>query len=160
MSTATNPVTLRAAAASDLPGITRLLLESDLPLDGVAEAVEDFVVATDGDALVGVGGLEIRGDDALLRSVAVSPTWRSRGVGRAVVMRLLAEAEARGLRALYLLTTTAEQWFPTFGFERVARDVVPAAVRETREFTVACPASATVMCRRLGSQLGKVRKKH
>ncbi len=143
-----SPATLRAATANDLPAITRLLLDAGLPLDGVSDAVSDFVVASDGDDLVGGGGVEVRGEDARLRSVAVAASWRSRGVGRAIVMHLFAEAEARGLRALYLLTTTAERWFPSFGFEHITRAEVPSGVRETSEFATACPASATVMrCR-------------
>jgi amino-acid N-acetyltransferase len=64
-----------------------------------------------------------------------------------VVTRLIADAEARGKRALYLLTTTAERYFPSFGFAPVARDVLPDAVRATSEFREACPASAVAMVR-------------
>ena len=150
MRTATmkNP-TLRPAKSSDLPRVERLLTESKLPLDGVKEALPTFAVAELGDDLVGVAGLEICCDDALLRSVAVRPEWRSKGVGRALVTRLIADAESRGLRALYLLTTTAESYFPSFGFNKIKRDDVPDAVRETKEFTEACPASATVMSKLL-----------
>lgn len=140
---------IRPAAATDLPAVERLLVESALPLDGVREALPDFVVAEAEGDLVGVAGLEVRQEDALLRSVAVRPEWRSRGVGRQLVTRAIANAESRGLRALYLLTTTAERYFPSFGFETIARDEVPQPIRETREFTDACPASATVMCCRL-----------
>ena len=140
---------IRPAAATDLPAVERLLVESALPLDGVREALPDFVVAEAEGDLVGVAGLEVRQEDALLRSVAVRPEWRSRGVGRQLVTRAIANAESRGLRALYLLTTTAERYFPSFGFETIARDEVPQPIRETREFTDACPVSATVMCCRL-----------
>jgi amino-acid N-acetyltransferase len=60
---------------------------------------------------------------------------------------VIAEAESRGIRGLYLLTTTAERYFPSFGFREVPRDQVPDDVRETAEFRSACPASATVMAR-------------
>jgi N-acetylglutamate synthase-like GNAT family acetyltransferase len=63
------------------------------------------------------------------------------------VTRTIAEAEARGINALYLLTTSAERYFPTFGFRAVPRDAVPDDIRATAEFLGACPASATVMCR-------------
>jgi len=140
---------IRPAGDTDLAAIEELLTQSNLPLDGVREALGTFVVAeADGD-LVGVAGLEICCDDALLRSVAVSPEWRSRGVGRALVTRAISDAEARGIRALYLLTTTAEGYFPSFGFKNVERADVPEAVRATREFTVACPASAAAMSRSL-----------
>jgi amino-acid N-acetyltransferase len=66
------------------------------------------------------------------------------------VRALLVHATARGFRELYLLTTTAEEFFPRFGFERIGREEVPAAVRESVEFRESCPASATVMRLRLG----------
>lgn len=140
---------IRPAAASDLPAVERLLTDSALPFDGVRDALSDFVVAESDGELVGVAGLEVCRDDALLRSVAVKPEWRSRGVGRQLVTCAIANAESRGLHALYLLTTTAERYFPSFGFEKIERTEVPTPIRETKEFTDACPASATVMCCRL-----------
>ena len=147
MTTEINGATIRAARPDDLPGVETLLAESKLPLDGVAAALPDFVVAEADGEIVGVAGMERCRENALLRSVAVNPSWRSRGAGRALVARVIAEAEARGIRGLYLLTTTAERYFPSFGFREVARDQVPADVRETAEFRSACPASATVMAR-------------
>lgn len=138
---------LRPARSTDLPGIEQLLTASDLPLVGVAEALPGFVVAEFEGAIVGTAALEACCDNALLRSVAVAPGWRSRGLGRALVNRVIAEAEARGIRALYLLTMTAEQYFPSFGFQPVTRDRVPTDVQATEEFRTACPASAVVMCR-------------
>jgi len=143
----TNAPRLRPAAAADLAAVEQLLTASGLPLDGVPEALDTFVVAEAESGLVGVAGLEVCCDNALLRSVAVRPEWRSHGVGRALVTRVIADAEARGLRALYLLTTTAERYFPSFGFHAIAREQVPADIRATAEFREACPTSATVMCR-------------
>lgn len=143
-------VTLRSAVDDDLDAVEQLLLASDLPIAGVAAALRDFVVAESHDQLVGVAGLEVCHEHGLLRSTAVSPSWRDRGLGRQLVERVIANAEARDLRALYLLTTTAEHYFPSFGFVITTRDAVPEAVRETAEFKEACPASATVMCLTLG----------
>ena len=142
---------IRAASSEDLPRVQRLLADSDLPLTGVREALDNFVVAEADGEIVGVAGLEVCCDDALLRSVAVAPEWRSKGLGRALVTRAVSDAEARGIRALYLLTTTAERYFPSFGFTAIERAAVPAEVRATEEFTTACPASATVMTRTLRS---------
>ena len=147
MSAPATAARIRPAAREDLAAIERLLTASKLPLDGVREALPSFVVAESAGELVGVAGLERCRDNALLRSVAVAESCRSRGVGRALVERVIAEAESRGIHALYLLTTTAERYFPSFGFSAVARDEVPADVRATTEFASACPASATVMCR-------------
>lgn len=149
--TLTSGADLRAARAADLPEIERLLTSSHLPLVGVAESLPGFVVAEAGGAIVGSAALEVCCDNALLRSVAVAPEWRSRGLGRALVTRVIADAEARGLRALYLLTTTAEHYFPSFGFHQIARDEAPADVQVTEEFRTACPDSAVVMCRSCAS---------
>jgi amino-acid N-acetyltransferase len=143
---------LRKAERADLTRIETLLTDNGLPLAGVPDALDTFVVAESGGALVGVGGLQLCCDDALLRSVAVAPQARSSGVGRAIVTRLIADAEARGLRALYLLTETAERYFPTFGFTKITRGDVPPAVKATEEFTSACPESAIVMSRPLARE--------
>jgi amino-acid N-acetyltransferase len=138
---------IRPATEADLPRVERLLVQNNLPLTGVRDALKDFIVADAGGEIVGVAGLECCRENALLRSVAVAQEWRSKGLGRALVTRAIAEAEARGIRALYLLTTTAEHYFPTFGFQKIERAAVPADVRATDEFTTACPASAQVMTR-------------
>lgn len=139
-------IALRPARAEDLAGVEALLVASHLPTAGAAEALCSFIVAENGSELVGVVGLELCGEHALLRSTAVDPRYRDRGLGRALVERIIAEAEARNIRALYLLTTTAERYFPSFGFVTTTRDSVPTPVRATAEFEGACPASATVMC--------------
>lgn len=151
--TATEP-RLRAAAPADLAAIERLLVASELPTDGVREGLDGFLVAEAGDEIVGVAGLEVGGDNALLRSVAVADAWRSRGVGRALVTRVIADAEARGIHAMYLLTTTAERYFPSFGFRQVARAEVPADIRETAEFKTICATTSTVMTRALHCPIG------
>jgi N-acetylglutamate synthase-like GNAT family acetyltransferase len=132
---------------ADLPAVERLLAASGLPLDGVRDALPSFVIAEAEGDIVGVAGLELCCDNALLRSVAVADAWRSHGVGRALVTRIISDAEVRGIHALYLLTTTAEGYFPSFGFRPITRDTVPADVRATAEFRSACPASAAVMMR-------------
>ncbi len=146
-STDSRAATIRPATASDFPRIERLLIESNLPVAGVREALENFYVALADADLVGVAGLEIRADHALLRSVAVRPEWRSRGVGRALVHAAIADAEGRGIQALYLLTETAERYFPSFGFQIITREEVPAELLSSGEFRGLCPESATVMRR-------------
>ncbi len=151
--------TLRAATPADIAAIERLLTAADLPTAGIADLLAtrpaDFVVAEDprsGD-VVAVAGLELCCENALLRSVAVRADWQRHGLGRELVRRLVCEAESRGLRALYLLTMTAEHYFPRFGFARVERDAVPEEIRETLEFRSACPATAVAMERSLSPAL-------
>src|SRR5262245_11552578 len=137
---------IQRAVAADLPRMVELLGRAGLPTVGVAEALAGFFVARNGDEIVGMVGIEACCDRyALLRSTAVADEWKGRGLGRKLVERAIAEAEANGIEALYLLTTTAEHYFPSFGFARVDREDVPSEVKATEEFTSACPASATVM---------------
>jgi amino-acid N-acetyltransferase len=139
---------LRAATPEDLPAIELLLTASGLPTAGVAEELRGFIVAESQHdrRIVGVVGLELCCDEyALLRSTAVDPDWRGTGLGRRLVNHVIADAESRGIRALYLLTTTAERYFPSFGFVKTQREAVPDEVKQSVEFREACPASATVM---------------
>lgn len=146
-STSTASAAIRAATSTDLAAIERLLVANGLPTDGVGDALGSFLVAEHAGALVGVVGVEKAADYGLLRSTAVDASWRSRGLGRRLVERAIAAAEGKGLKALYLLTTTAERYFPSFGFALTSRDEVPEAIRRTGEFQGACPASAVVMVR-------------
>ena len=141
----TSSTTIRSAAGSDLPAIERLLEANKLPLVGVRDAIGDFLVAERDGTLVGVIGLEIYDDRGLLRSAAVDAGERGTGVGAALVGALIETSRARGLKELVLLTTTADRWFPRFGFATIARDDTPIAVRRSAEFMGACPASASVM---------------
>lgn len=153
--TAARTPTLRTATPDDRAAIERLLTATGLPTTGIADLLAtrsaDFFVAEEHETgeLVAVAGLEVCCDDALLRSVAVRPEWQQHGLGRDLIRHVVCVAEGRGLRALYLLTMTAEHYFPRFGFERIERRAVPADIAETLEFKSACPASATVMVRPL-----------
>ncbi len=140
-------VSVRAAQSEDLSAITELLEQSGLPTSGVPEWLPHFLVAEHEGHLVGVAGLELYGPSALLRSVGVRPEWRGSGLGRQLVERLLTTAQERGTHDVYLLTTTAENYFPRFGFACIGRDQVPEQVQGSVEFTCACPASAVVMCK-------------
>jgi len=129
-----------------------LLAASDLPTDGVRDNFSGFVVADDDRAIAGAIGLEKYGSVALLRSAVVSPNHRGTGVGRKLVEQLLERAEEAGVDELYLLTTTAEKYFPRFGFTPTTRATVPDAVKASAEFRGACPDTAVVMTRRIGER--------
>jgi amino-acid N-acetyltransferase len=141
-------IRIRSATPADLSFVERLLSASDLPLDGVSDNFSRFLVADKDGEVVGAIGLETFGSAALLRSAVVSPDYRGSGVGRQLVKQLLREAEQSGIDDVYLLTTTAEQYFPRFGFGRTTRSAVPDAVKSSAEFQGACPDTATVMTRR------------
>src|SRR5262249_52263902 len=125
--------------------VLTLLARHKLPPDGLREHLDTIVVARYADRVVGSAALEIYKEGALLRSVAVAPELRGRGVGMRLSEAAIALGESLQMPAIYLLTTTADAYFPKLGFERIERDAVPETVRASVEFTDACPSSAIVM---------------
>jgi amino-acid N-acetyltransferase len=142
----------RSATIDDLSQLKTLLSASELPVDGVAEHLTDFLVAEDGGHIRGVIGLERYGSHALLRSAVVAPTARGSGIGGQLVKQIFERAKSIGVEDLYLLTTTAQKYFPRFGFEETTRAEVPASVQESVEFRGACPETAIVMRLALGAR--------
>jgi N-acetylglutamate synthase-like GNAT family acetyltransferase len=142
-------VRIEPATAADGPAISRLLVASGLPVDGLLDHLATALVARLEGRIVGCAALEVYPDGALLRSVAVEAVARSLGIGRQLTQAALDMAHRLGVPAIFLLTTTAEHFFPRFGFSKIERDDVPAGVRTSVEFRSACPASAIVMHRRV-----------
>ncbi|NVJ25326.1 GNAT family N-acetyltransferase [Myxococcus sp. AM011] len=138
-------LTLRPARPADLGAVEALLDAADLPLQGVADHLPHFLVAECEGTLVAAAGLELYGTSALLRSVVVNENQKGKGVGAELVHRLVERAGADGLEALFLLTTTAADYFPRFGFVRIDRAALPAELHASEELRGACPASAVVM---------------
>ncbi len=151
---------LRAAQSRDLAEIRRLLAEAKLPTSGVADHLETFVVVENGTvengtdevaaidgSLVGVGGLELHGRFALLRSIAVAAVHRRKGLASMICARMEEEAGGRGIDRIYLLTETAESFFAGRGYSVIARADAPVEIAATEEFTTLCPDSAVLMVR-------------
>lgn len=144
---------IRVATSRDLDAVESLLSSSNLPTEGVKENFSSFVVAEEQGEIAGAIGLERFGSVALLRSAVVSPEHRGSGVGRRLVEKVLERAGEDGIEELFLLTTTAENYFPRFGFARTTHSAVPPAVKASAEFQGACPDSAAVMTRRIATHV-------
>lgn len=138
-------VAIARASAADLPDILSLLERAKLPRAGVPENLEGFVVAKEGDRIVGCAALEQYGKCGLLRSVVVDVTMRGLGLGQQLTQAMLTRARERNLARIYLLTETAQDFFPKFGFRVVKRDTVDGGVKQSVEFTSACPDTAVAM---------------
>jgi amino-acid N-acetyltransferase len=138
-------VRIERASDADGPSILQLLQGAGLPVDGLVEHLNTAFVARDGAAIVGCAALETYADGALLRSVTVAPAARGRGVGQRLTQAAVTLAQSVGMPAVYLLTTSAESYFPKFGFVPTTKEQVPASVKQSIEFRSACPASAVVM---------------
>jgi N-acetylglutamate synthase-like GNAT family acetyltransferase len=94
---------------------------------------------------VGFGGLELYAADALLRSIVALPPVRRKGFGSAIVAALEQEAQLRSCRRLWLITTSAAEFFDRHGYVRCDRAAVPSAISATTELAALCPASADVL---------------
>ena len=140
---------IESAKDRDLPEVRSLLQRLSLPLDGVDEHVKTMLVAREDGHVVGTAALELYEDGALLRSVAVDPRQQGKRLGHELTEAALRLAAAHSADTVFLLTTTAERFFPKFGFEPIARDDVPPSVQASVEFRSACPASAIVMRKHL-----------
>ena len=140
---------IEPAQPTDLAAILDLLQSHRLPRAQVERHLDTAIVAREGGRLAGCAVLESYGAAGLLRSVAVAQSQRGLGVGIRLTEAAVALAQAQGIKALYLLTETAAGFFPRFGFRPVTRDEVAPAVRQSIEFTRACPASALAMVKDL-----------
>jgi BolA protein len=130
--------------------LVSLLSRDRLPTDDLGgEAKTFFALMTAAGEVAAVAGLELCGNDALLRSVAVADAYRSRGLGRAIVRNLLADLRRKRVKAVYILTGSAETFFTQLGFSKVERSMVPKAVTETSQFTGTRCSSASAMMLKL-----------
>jgi amino-acid N-acetyltransferase len=139
-------VRIERARRGDLEAIRWLLDVEFLPSADIDEAaLGRFLVCRDEIGVAGVVGLEIYSEVALLRSLVVTEKHLGCGYGRRLVAAAQELASEMNVRAIYLLTTTAESFFEYLGFRRIEREAAPEAIRNTREFSSLCPASAIVM---------------
>ena len=139
---------IERSRAEDGPSILQLLSAAALPVDGLLDHLDTAVVARADGRVVGCAALEIYADGALLRSVVVDDRLKGHGIGSRLTNAALELAAVLDVLTIYLLTTTAETFFPRFGFVRIARSEVPASVQMSVEFRSACPSTAVVMRKR------------
>ena len=133
-----------------LSAVKQLLSESSLPIEDItAQHLQHFFGCGSGLELEGLVGLELYGEVALLRSLAVASSRRGSGVGSGLVAHAERHARDQGVQSLYLLTTTAEAFFMRRGYARIPRDAAPTAIKSTKEFSGICPTSSAFMVKHL-----------
>ena len=146
--------TIHNASQDELPDILALLDECELPREGLAAHLPTILVARNGNEVVGCSALELYQESALLRSVAVKPSYRNRGLGQRLTKAALDLATHRKVSNVYLLTETANLFFSKLGFEPISRSNVPEKLQRSVEFTTLCPDTATVMAKILSRGFG------
>ena len=143
-------VTIRPARPADFAAVTGLLQAASLPVtDLSADRLDDFLVATSGNVVVGLIGLEAHAAIGLLRSLVSHPDVRKLGLGQRLVAEVESLARGRGLTELWLLTIDAQGYFEKRGYTVQDRAAAPYAIRRTAEFTTLCPGDAVLMMKAL-----------
>lgn len=134
------------ARGSDLAGIRWLLECERLPTSDLNEhSLEGFLVCRDGIGVMGAVALEVFESVALLRSLVVDREMRGEGIGSQLTKAAEALARRSGVQSIYLLTTTADEFFRRRGYRIIARCEAPVAIQSTALFSQLCPSSAVLM---------------
>ncbi|MEK6609440.1 MAG: arsenic resistance N-acetyltransferase ArsN2 [Gemmatimonadota bacterium] len=145
-----NPRDPVPATPADAPAVTGLLADAKLPTaDLTPERMAGFLLVRNGARLDGVVALEEYGTSGLLRSLAVAPATRGTGLGKHLVAALEDRARGRGIAELWLLTTTAADFFAQAGYRVADRAGAPSTVQKSAEFTNLCPSTAVCMVKAL-----------
>lgn len=127
---------LEQCRADDVEALTAFLSEVDLTLSGLdAPSVRLWIERDATGALVGSTGYEISGDGhhALIRSVAVSPTQRSRGRGSALAGFALERAAEEGATRAWLFSRRSGPFWQSLGFVSADRDELAVALADTHQ---------------------------
>ena len=136
MTTSSLPVTsIRRAVIRDVPAILELMAPYiqegvllPVTIYRLFERIRDFVVAEDGESLVGCGSLLITWHDlAEVRSLTVRKGFQGGGVGRRIVEALVQDAEELGVNRVFALTRQPG-FFSRLDFEEVAKETLPHKV--------------------------------
>ena len=125
-----------------------LLTQNNLPTKDLTAATELYALYTD-NHLVGIAGLETFDQEGLLRSLCVDNHVRKTGAGQLLVSYVEGRAKEKGLKQLYLLTTTASNFFANRGYQTIDRNTVPASIQQTQQFSTICSKTATLMKKEL-----------
>lgn len=145
-------ISFEPASGGDVDALKPMLAAALLPSrDVVGPPRQRFVVARQDGRMLGCAGLQVAGEDGLVRSMTVRWTRRNAGLGTRLHQRLLFDAVLAGVRTLYVVTTTAEGFFARLGYRRVTPDQVPAELRRSEEFTAFVPGGGVVMSRPVAS---------
>ncbi len=148
-----NAINIENFSTNDKEKVLDLINGAKLPTEDLTdEKIKNFMVARGKDnCIIGVVGVEMYQESGLLRSLAVHPAYREKGVGSRLTRKIESYARHNGIKTLYLLTMTAADFFSKIGYEVTQRDKVPKSIEKTEEFKNVCPVSAACLFKVLDS---------
>ena len=145
MNTTNDFILISNSKPEDIQPILDLLKRENLPVKGVEKYLGNFLSLYSNELLIGTVGLEIYGNKALLRSLAVDKLHQNKGYGKKLCYEIIEKARLENITELYLLTTTAPKFFESIGFVRIPRDSADENVKTSEEFRSLCPSTAVCM---------------
>jgi len=108
-------VNIRSAETCDIPDIKSILSQYILETELVDDNIDRFVVAETGGMIVGCAYLDTSMSVVELRSIAVLPGWKNKGIGRRLFQTLM--QRAKGMADRIYVRTTARGFFERMGFK-------------------------------------------
>lgn len=149
MKTESGQLIIKTAGLEHLNLIKDILVKESLPSsDVVLDIINIYLFYEDKD-LIGITGLESFKHYGLLRSVVVIDKFKHKGFGRDICELTIEKARDMDIKELYLLTSTAEGFFKTLGFNTTDRAHTPQFIQSTTEFKSLCPDTAACMMKKI-----------
>ena len=138
---------IRPARRADMPAVRDLLGKVGLRLgDAGDDDANWFFVLANEDGVIGTVALEVLGDDAILRNLAMDEEHRGGGYGWMLADMAVSQARFRGVRRIYLLTESASDFFAAkFGFRVVDRSTVSPRVAGSSVFRLSTDTKFVAM---------------
>ena len=140
---------IRLTTERDFTEVCSLLQSESLPTIDIAKGLPHFFVKIIDEEVVGSIGMEHYGQSGLLRSMIVNPAFRIKGIANQLVNQMTLYAKGLGVKKLFLITNTAEDYFQSLGFMKIPREEVEKEVLQSKEFNGLCPASSAIMMKQL-----------
>ncbi len=124
-------INIRSAGTGDIPDIKSILSQYILETELVDDNIERFVVAETGGMIVGCACLDSNMNLMELRSIAVLPGWKNKGIGRRLFETLM--QRAKGMTDWIYVRTTARGFFEKMGFEALDDSQKPVLWQDCAE---------------------------
>ncbi len=126
-------VELIKAKLSDIPQMQKLVSQDvkdgvilERTEDEVSTNIRSYVLAKDGDEVIGYGALHIHSPRlAEIRSLIVSAEYRGKNIGKKIVLFALDEAKYLGVQEDVLVLTYLPMFFIKLGFVEISKESIP-----------------------------------
>lgn len=146
-------ITVSGVRSEEETAVKQLIAENNLPVEDITtEKLKYFLALRKGNQILGVVGLAVANENALLRSLVVAKAFRGKGFAQKLLKAVQKFALTIGVHRLYLLTSTAETYFKRHGFEEIDRQAVPSTIQDTQEFLKLCSDEAVCLRKRITMQ--------